>query len=124
MEQLVNNADVIVVSGGNSLFACDRWNKIGLTPLLRNAMNRGAVLSGGSAGCICWFDAGHSDSADPDSYKAAMLAAASGLNKDESSEAPEGEAKPWSYIRIPCLGFLPGLICVHHDKIQSNGVLR
>jgi dipeptidase E len=25
---------------------------------------------------------------------------------------------------VPCLGFLPGLVCPHHDKVQSNGVLR
>merc|ERR1719343_888789 len=35
-----------------------------------------------------------------------------------------GDEKDWEYIRVPGLGFLPGLICPHHDKIQSNGVLR
>ena len=30
----------------------------------------------------------------------------------------------WEYIRCPCLGLLPGLICPHHDRVQSNGVLR
>jgi len=25
---------------------------------------------------------------------------------------------------VPGLGFLPGLVCPHHDKVQSNGVLR
>ena len=28
-------------------------------------MERGCVLCGGSAGCICWFDGGHSDSLAP-----------------------------------------------------------
>jgi hypothetical protein len=37
-------ADVVVVSGGNTLFACDRWNKIGLTSLLRQAKDRGVVM--------------------------------------------------------------------------------
>ena len=74
MKERVGKADVILVSGGNSLFACDRWNKIGLSPMLRAAMERGAVLTGGSAGAICWFDAGHSDSWDPDTFKYAMFA--------------------------------------------------
>lgn len=30
----------------------------------------------------------------------------------------------WEYIRVEGLGFFPGLICPHHDKIQSNGVPR
>lgn len=45
---------------------------------------------------------------------------------DESSNAPkDGEKiKNWKYLRVPCLGFIPGLVCPHFDKTQSNGVLR
>ena len=42
--------------------------------LLGAALERGTVMAGGSAGFIVWFDAGHSDSHDPDSYKNSMLA--------------------------------------------------
>ncbi len=58
-------ADIIAVSGGNTLFAMKRWRKLGVDKLLKKAMDRGAVLCGGSAGAICWFDGGHSDSLDP-----------------------------------------------------------
>ena len=51
----------------------DRWKLLGIDQKLRQAMDRGAVLTRGSAGAICWFDGGHSDSADPDTWKAAML---------------------------------------------------
>ena len=122
MVNLVESADAIIISGGNSLFACDRWNKIGAAPLLKAAMERGTVMTGGSAGAICWFDAGHSDSADPDTFLLAMT----GEGQDEASEAPqEGESvKEWKYIRVPMLGLLPGLVCPHHDRVQSNGILR
>ena len=44
---------------------------------------------------------------------------------DESSSEVVGEdSKDWKYIRVPVLGFLPGLMCPHHDKVQSNGLLR
>lgn len=121
----VTAADVIVISGGNTSYAMRRWTATGLKPLLRAAMERGVVMSGGSAGAICWFDAGHSDSMDQDTYKETMLATLAGA-KDESSDAPAAgqAAKPWEYIRVGCLGFLPGLVCPHHDKTQSNGVLR
>ena len=46
------------------------------------------------------------------------------MPKDESDESMIAEEKDWKYIRVPGLGFLPGLICPHHDKIQSNGILR
>jgi dipeptidase E len=126
-------ADIIIVSGGNTLFAVDKWHSCGLTQHLRAAADRGAVLSGGSAGAICWFDGGHSDSADPDSFFAKMThdaevacAGRSTTATDESSSAPScaADVKVWEYIRVPCLGFFPGLVCPHADKVQSNGVLR
>jgi dipeptidase E len=62
-------ADIIVISGGNTLFAVDRWVATGLDGALRNALARGVVLCGGSAGFISLCDGGHSDSMQPDSYK-------------------------------------------------------
>jgi len=53
---------VIVVAGGNTLFAVDRWRKCGIIPYLKEAMENGTAMSGGSAGAIVWFDGGHSDS--------------------------------------------------------------
>lgn len=46
-------------------------------------------------------------------------------NQDESSEAPKSsqEVKDWEYIRVSGSGFLPGLVCPHHEKIHSNEVL-
>ena len=125
MAKSVAKADVIVVSGANTLYSTRRWHQIGLVPMLKQAMERGAVLSGGSAGAICWFDAGHSDSWDPATFKHTMFAQ-NKSNKDEATEAPkDGEAKKnWKYIRSPALGFLPGLVCPHVDKVQSNGTLR
>ena len=116
LEALFRGGDIVVVSGGNTLFAVDRWVHLGVDTMLKEAAARGCVLTGGSAGAICWFDGGHSDSADPDTYKAKMLAAASSADKDkdkdEASAAPEAgqAAKEWAYIRCPCLGILPGLV--------------
>eukprot|EP01065_Artemidia_motanka_P005970 TRINITY_DN12903_c0_g1_i1.p1 TRINITY_DN12903_c0_g1~~TRINITY_DN12903_c0_g1_i1.p1 ORF type:complete len:337 (+),score=134.92 TRINITY_DN12903_c0_g1_i1:54-1013(+) len=122
MERQVAGADAIIVSGGNTLFAVDRWHRVGLVPHLEAAARRGCLLCGGSAGAICWFDGGHSDAADPATYKAAMLHRRD-TGGDESSSVGAVPSK-WDYIRCPCLGFLPGLVCPHYDKVQSNGVPR
>jgi dipeptidase E len=63
--ELIEKAHIIAVSGGNTLFAMTRWRRLGVDGMLRRAMERGAVLCGGSAGAICWFEGGHSDSRDP-----------------------------------------------------------
>jgi dipeptidase E len=73
MEQALDEADIILVSGGNTLFAVDRWEYLGLSDLLRDAALSGKVMAGGSAGAICWFDGGHSDSMDPETYRTCML---------------------------------------------------
>ncbi|KAL3917767.1 MAG: hypothetical protein SGILL_004555 [Bacillariaceae sp.] len=68
-ESQIDDADILVVGGGNTLFALDRWRALGLDHALRSAAKRGAVLTGGSAGAIWCFDGGHSNSADPATYK-------------------------------------------------------
>jgi dipeptidase E len=118
------------VSGGNTLFAIQRWKEEGVDCLIREAAARGAVMTGGSAGAICWFDGGHSDSMDPETYREPMIAAAQALvvpvahqtTTDEASVVTAGNApKSWVYIRVSGLGMLPGLVCPHHDRTQSNG---
>lgn len=54
--------DAIVVGGGNTLNMLGIWKAQGIDTLLRQALEKGIVLSGGSAGSICWFENGISDS--------------------------------------------------------------
>lgn len=112
ISQAIRAADIIAVSGGNTLFAVTRWRKLGVDRMLKDALDRGAVMCGGSAGAICWFDGGHSDSRDPTTVR---------FPKPNLSEQ---EKKNWSYIRVKGLGFIPGLCCPHHDTTQSNGIPR
>ena len=124
-ELFLHKANIIIVSGGNTLYAIDRWKLFGIDKLLQKAMEKGVVLTGGSAGAIVWFQGGHSDSADPETYKSAMLKEKDkDTGGDESSTLNKDDIKEWNYIRIPALEFIPGLICPHHDRIQSNGKLR
>ena len=62
LEQKILSADLIYVGGGNTLKMMRRWRRLGVDSILRDAYGRGIVLSGLSAGCICWFNWGHSDS--------------------------------------------------------------
>src|SRR5262245_34097587 len=56
------NQDVIYVGGGNTKSMLVIWRDWGLSELLREAWERGIVLTGGSAGAICWFEQGVTDS--------------------------------------------------------------
>lgn len=61
-EDILARMDAVVVGGGNTLNMLGIWAYQGIDTLLKNALDRGVVLSGGSAGSICWFRDGVSDS--------------------------------------------------------------
>lgn len=92
----IRSADIIYVGGGNTLMMMNLWRRLGVDKLLREAYERGAVCCGVSAGSICWFEYGVSDSRQ---FK---------------------NPKSHEYIRVKGLGFLKGLHCPHYDPIPSR----
>jgi peptidase E len=86
VRDLLLDQDVIYVSGGNTLNMLAIWRLHGVDSVLREAWGRGIVLIGVSAGSICWFESGVTDSYGP-------------------------ELKPIH----DCLGFLGGSNCPHYD---------
>ena len=54
--------DVIYVGGGNTRSMLAVWREWGLDVALRAAWEQGVVLAGLSAGAICWFEQGVTDS--------------------------------------------------------------
>ena len=87
----ISKADIVYVGGGNTLKMMKIWRKLGVDVLLEEAYNKGIVMSGLSAGSICWFRYGNSDS------------------------ARFGKNKTASMIRVSALGLLPFLHCPHYD---------
>ena len=90
MSALVLDSDLVYVGGGNTYKMMRLWRRLGLDTVLAEAASRGTVLSGLSAGAICWFRYGHSDS------------------RSFSSNAD------WDYIRVKGLGFINAVYCPHY----------
>jgi len=61
-EENLLSMDAIIVSGGNTLNMMAIWKAQGIDTVLRKAYNKGIVMSGGSAGSLCWFQGGTTDS--------------------------------------------------------------
>lgn len=85
LEEFVLSKDVIYVGGGNTRNLLVLWKEWGLDSILRKAYERGVVLGGISAGSICWFEEGLTDSVTG------------------------------KLMKLDCLGFLPGSNCPHYD---------
>ena len=77
--------DVIYVGGGNTKSLLAVWRDWELPKYLRQAYDRGTVMAGVSAGAICWFETGVTDSW-------------------------AGSLRP-----LRCLGWLPDACCPHYD---------
>ena len=61
-EEFILSMDAIIVGGGNTLNMLGIWKAQGIDTVLKKAYDKGIVLSGGSAGSLCWFTGGYSDS--------------------------------------------------------------
>lgn len=104
IEDYILSKDIIYVGGGNTKNLLAIWKDWGLDLILREAWEHGIVLSGISAGSLCWFEEGITDSFGD------------GLDS------------------IKCLGFLKGSNCPHYDgeidrrptyhKLISSGRLQ
>ena len=61
-EEVLLSMDAILVGGGNTLNMMAIWKAQGIDIALKKALEKGIVLAGGSAGSLCWFDNGTTDS--------------------------------------------------------------
>ena len=63
IDELLSWADIIYVGGGDTVFMMRKWKEVSLDKKLKDIYQKdSAVLMGISAGAICWFSCGHSDS--------------------------------------------------------------
>ena len=62
LEELIKNQDIVFVGGGNTKSMLSVWKEWGLDTILKKAYLEGTIMSGVSAGAICWFEKGVTDS--------------------------------------------------------------
>ena len=59
IDELLDQADIIYVGGGDTAFMVNAWREYGLDSKLKKVyLTDRAVLSGISAGAMCWFNCG------------------------------------------------------------------
>jgi len=87
IDGLLGEQDLVYVAGGNTVNMLAIWRAHGVDAALRRAWQSGVILAGPSAGAVCWFEGGTTDSFGPD-----LAALRDGLK------------------------FLPGSFCPHYDS--------
>jgi peptidase E len=105
-EDLLLSQDVIFVGGGSVANMLAVWRVHGLDVILRKAWQAGIVLAGSSAGGICWFEGGTTDS-----FGRELRAFTDGLGMLPGSYCPHYNSEPGRrplYHRLVADGTLPG----------------
>lgn len=101
--------DAIVVGGGNTLNMIAIWKVQGIDVALKKAYESGIVMGGGSAGSLCWFTAGSTDS------RPKQLTVVEGLNFLNFSHSPhylrEVNRRPLYHELILSGKLKPGYAC-------------
>lgn len=105
IDGFLRDQHAIFVGGGNTSSLLAVWRAHGVDSALRHAHDEGVVLAGRSAGSICWFESGTTDSWGP-----TLGAVHGGLGLIAGSHSPhyDGEAarRP-TYHRLIATGELP-----------------
>ena len=98
IHRMILDEDIIYVGGGDTIRLYHVFRSLHVDRYLREAYDKGVILSGASAGAMIWFSYGHTDSR---AYY----------------------TKDWQYCRIPCLGFVKALLSPHfapHRKVLMD----
>ena len=90
IEDFLMSQQVVYVGGGNTKSMLALWREWALDRILRSAAEKGTVLAGLSAGAICWFEEGTTDSV------------------------------PGELRALPCLGYLKGSCSPHYDGKEER----
>ena len=123
-EEVLLSVDGIVASGGNTLNQQAIWKAQGVDAVLRQAWDRGIVLGGASAGSLCWFEEGTTDS------RPRELTIVQGLGFLKGSHSPhydaEKDRRPLYHQLIGSGKMKPGYACDNNAGIyfEDNQVRR
>ena len=108
-EEVLLSVDGIVCSGGNTLNQQAIWKAQGIDVVLRKAWDQGIVLGGASAGSLCWFEEGTTDSRPKE------LTIVKGLGFLKGSHSPHYDAevgrRPLYHKLIGSGQMQPGYAC-------------
>lgn len=126
LESFVLEKDIIYVGGGNTKNLLALWKEWGLDAILRKAWDRGTILAGLSAGSICWFDEGITDSFGDE------LDLIQGLGFLQGSHCPhydgELERRPSYHKFISSQKALPGIaaddgVAIHYKEQEISKIV-
>jgi dipeptidase E len=110
LDDVLLDADVVYVGGGSTANLLAIWRLHGLDVAVIRAHARGAVLCGPSAGALCWFSGGITDSFGP-----GRRVLGDGLGLLEGRFCPHYDSEPWRAAEVADLAVAAGPVYACDD---------
>ena len=105
----IQKQDAIFVGGGNTKSMLAVWRDWGLDLILKDAYDRGVVMSGVSAGAICWFEGGLTDSWASDLKMMECMNFIPGNCAPHYDEEPERRPATKHFLENKSIDFMYGI---------------
>lgn len=97
LKNIILNTDIIYVGGGDTVFMMNKWKEFYIDKYLKEAYKQNIILSGLSAGSICWFKYGYNNP-----------------NKETNDNGW------WDLERSYGINLIPMINCVHYNQKHGN----
>ncbi|GAC1567912.1 MAG: Type 1 glutamine amidotransferase-like domain-containing protein [Vulcanimicrobiaceae bacterium] len=111
--------DVVHVGGGNTRSMLAVWRHYGFDTALHEAWTSGVLLCGSSAGSICWFESGVTDSLAGDLTTMAGLGLVAGSNCPHYDGEAERRPAYRRFVETGALG--DGIACDDGAAVHARG---
>lgn len=100
IESQILNCDINYVGGGNTLAMMTKWRELNVDNILKKAFDKGIILSGVSAGAICWASYGLSDSRSMMNTRSKDLMRVRGLDLLKMTISPHQIREPYRLYEL------------------------
>jgi len=127
LEEHIFKQDAIFVGGGNTKSMLAVWKEWGLDLILKKAYEKGIVMSGVSAGAICWFEAGLTDSWASELKMMECMNFIPGSCAPHYDEEPERRPATKKFLEDQSISFMYGIeggAALHFIDEQPDSTIR
>lgn len=103
LREFILQFDAYYVGGGNTKMMLELWSELGIDAVLKEAYDQGKICAGLSAGAICWFEYGSSDTNSFEDPKDTQLLLLEGLGLVAGICSPHHMREPERNLQLPDL---------------------
>ena len=110
----IDNADMIYIGGGDTVFMLDKWKETGLLDFIVSAYNNVKIICGLLAGAICWFKTMFTDY-EIMRGKSAEYTLKEGLGIVDNTACPHFDEREKDFTKVQKQNGIKSAVCIENN---------